>query len=240
MKDVGLIGFGEFGRFMVEHLKAHCNIFVYDKRNLYDAADDYGITVGDLSEVASKEVVILAVPVQFLEELLLEIKEYVQPSALIVDVSSVKKKPLELMEKYLPDSVEIVGTHPLFGPQSAKNGIEGLKIVLCPLRTNSEDKIKNFLSKKLKLEVLVKTPEEHDQQMAYVQGLTHFIGKAVNEMDIQGGDVNTLAFEKLLEIKNMLKDDSWDLFLTMERENPFAAEVRRGFLEQLEMIEMGI
>jgi prephenate dehydrogenase len=27
-----------------------------------------------------------------------------------------------------------VGTHPLFGPQSAANGIHGLQIAICPVR----------------------------------------------------------------------------------------------------------
>ena len=45
-----------------------------------------------------------------------------------------KIKPATLMEKILPAGVDIVGTHPLFGPQSGKDGIAGLNIAVCNVR----------------------------------------------------------------------------------------------------------
>ena len=41
----------------------------------------------------------------------------------------------------------------------------------------------------------------HDQQMAYVQALTHFIGRAVNDMDIPDVEQKTVAYQYLLDIK---------------------------------------
>ena len=54
---------------------------------------------------------------------------------IVVDVASVKVKPLDLMARILPSSIEVVGSHPMFGPQSGRDGIANLKVVLCPLRT---------------------------------------------------------------------------------------------------------
>jgi prephenate dehydrogenase len=233
MKGLGFIGFGNFGRFIIPHLKPFFDLTVYDSQDFSKEAKEAGVKWGTLAETASKDFVALAVPVQFLEDLLLQIKGLVKPKALVFDLSSVKIKPVELMLKHLPENVEIIGTHPLFGPQSGKNGIAGLNLVICPVRTRRNGNLSRFFSKELKLNVLERTPLHHDQQMAYVQALTHFIGRAVNQMDIPDVEQKTPAYQYLLDIKRNLGQDSMDLFLTIEKENPFAKEVRDGFIEEL-------
>jgi prephenate dehydrogenase len=233
MQELGIIGFGNFGQFIIKHLKPYFKVTAYDKTDLSDDAKAMGVKWGTIEEVAQKEMVVLAVPVQYLEEVLIQIKDIVNPLALIFDVSSVKVKPVDLMLKYLPESVDIIGTHPLFGPQSGKNGIQGLNLVVCPIRNRRFPAIIPFFAKKLKLNVLERTPVLHDEQMAYVQALTHFIGRAVNEMDIPDVEQKTPAYQYLLNIKRNLGQDSWDLFYTIELENPFAKEVREHFVEKL-------
>lgn len=233
MKELGFIGFGNFGQFIVPHLKPYINISVYDQFDFSSKAKELGVKWATLEEVASKEVVIVGVPVQFLEEVLIRIKDIVTPKSLVLDISSVKVKPIDLMLKYLPESVEILGTHPLFGPQSGKYGIKGLNLVVCPVRTRKTNALIKFFSKKLQLNVLERTAVVHDKQMAYVQALTHFIGRAVNEMDIPDVEQKTPAYQHLLDIKRNLGQDSMDLFLTIENENPYAKEVREQFIEEL-------
>ena len=132
MYEVGLLGFGSFGQFITQHLSSHFSIEVYNRNNREEEIKKYGAEPVNLQRAASRKFVVLAVPVQFLEDTIKNIKDIVVPGAVIIDVSSVKLKPFQLMKKYLPSNVEIVCTHPLFGPQSGKNGIEGLNIVLCP------------------------------------------------------------------------------------------------------------
>jgi prephenate dehydrogenase len=233
MKELGFIGFGNFGRFIIPYLKPYFDITVYDSNDFSKEAREAGVKWGTLSQAAAKEFVALAVPVQFLEDLLIQIKAMVKPKALVFDLSSVKIKPIELMLKHLPENVEIIGTHPLFGPQSGKNGIAGLNLVICPVRTTKNGNLSRFFSGELKLNVLERTPLHHDKQMAYVQALTHFIGRAVNQMDIPEVEQKTPAYQYLLEIKRNLGQDSMDLFLTIENENPFARDVRDRFIEEL-------
>jgi prephenate dehydrogenase len=232
-RALGFIGFGGFGRFIIPHLKPYFDITVYDRTDLSAKAKKLGVKWGTLGEAASQDMVALAVPVQFLEELLIDIKDLLKPKALVFDLSSVKIKPVELMQKYLPEYVDIIGTHPLFGPQSGKDGIEGLNIVVCPVRTKKNHNLIRFFSKELKLNVLERTPIVHDKQMAYVQALTHFVGRAVNAMDIPDVEQKTPAYQYLLYIKRNLGQDSLDLFLTIEKENPYAKEVRDHFIEEL-------
>jgi prephenate dehydrogenase len=232
-KKLGWIGFGNFGKFALPYLTPNIEVWVYDRVNKKEEAESLGLHWGTLEQVASCDLVVLAVPVQFLENLLIEIKSLVKPNAMVFDVSSVKVKPVNLMLKYLPESVDIIGTHPLFGPQSGKDGIAGLNFVICPVRTRKGLVLTRFFKNHINLNVLERTPDLHDRQMAYVQALTHFIGRACNEMDIPDVEQKTPAYQYLLNIKRNLGQDSMDLFLTIELENPYAEDVRNQLLEEL-------
>lgn len=237
MKTLGVIGFGNFSRFFLPYLKPYFDITVYRKNGFDKEISSLGYKVGKIDEICTKDFIMLSVPVQYLENILIEIKNKVKEGCVVFDVSSVKVIPAQLMIKHLPENVEIIATHPLFGPQSGKNGIEGLNMVICDIRTTQYDFFKNIFDKELKLNVLERTPEVHDKQMAYVQALTHFIGRAMNEMDIPDVEQKTAAYDYLLGIKRNLGGDSWDLFETIENENPFAKEVRDEFMDTLKDLD---
>ena len=237
MKSLGIVGFGSFGRFMACHLAAHFDILVHDLRPVDDDARAAGVRTGSLAEVAACEVLVLAVPVQDMESVLAEMAGYEPLPSLVLDVGSVKVRPTELMPRYLPESVEIVGTHPMFGPQSGADGIAGLKIVLCPVRTTRLEAIRRLLGGELGLEVIEMTPEAHDAEMAYIQGLTHWIAKALREIKLPDLDLATPAYRHLLKIEEILREDSAALFRTIQTENPFAEAARRELVERLRRIE---
>jgi len=227
-KKVGIIGFGNFGRFLYKHLKPYFLLSVYEK----------SIKKNTLESVIKSDIIILAVPVSSFENVLKKISPLLNTDTLIVDVASVKVKPTILMKKYLPTN-PLLGLHPLFGPESGKNGIEGLSIIYSPIRIekNSLTHIKDFLKSTFKVQLKKMSPEEHDKQMAYVQGITHFIGKALNTLDLPKFKDETKAYTKLLEIKQLLHRTSADLFDTIEKENPYAKKVRTNFLKTLENLE---
>lgn len=235
--EIGILGFGDFGQFMAKHLKPYANIFVANRSDKSYAAQSLGVTYTTPEVCATKDIVILCTPVQNMEETILRIRPFLRPGALVLDVASVKVRPVMWMKQYLPETVQILGTHPLFGPQSGRNGIRGLKIVLCDVRTTCLPQLRSFLADTLGLEILEMTPEAHDREMAYIQGLTHWIARAIREMKTPDRRLATVAYQHLLAIKELLGEDSLALFLTIERENPFAAEVRAEFLEQLKALE---
>jgi len=232
-KTLGIIGFGSFGQFISKHLVQYFDVYVTDKLDKTKEAIKCDVNYSELKEVVAKEILIICVPAQYMKSTLLQIKKDIQPNTLVLDVSSVKVKPIALMKKILPSNVEIIGTHPLFGPQSGKNGIEGLNCVLCHDNTKRSMFVARFLEDELKLNVLERSADTHDKQMAYVQALTHFVGRAVNEMDIPDVDQKTDAYQYLLNIKKNLGKDSFELFKTIEIENPYAKSVREHFMREL-------
>jgi prephenate dehydrogenase len=237
MTTLGIVGFGSFGRFMVQHLRTRFNVSVHDRLDVADEAAQLGVRSAPLPEVAASEILILAVPVQNMEEVLHDLRGVPRLPDLVMDVGSVKVKPLDLMSRYLPRRVEIVGTHPMFGPQSGRHGIAGLKMVLCPLRTRRLQRIRDFLSRELRLEVMEMSPEVHDSEMAYIQGLTHWIARALREIKLPDLGLATTAYRHLLKIEENLREDSAALFRTIETENPFAAAARAELVAKLREIE---
>lgn len=237
MSGIGIIGFGDFGQFMAKHLLPHAEIFAANRSDRSAEAKALGAVYVTHEEAAAQPVVILSTPVQNMEDTLRRIAPHVQPGSLVVDVASVKMKPVELMKRYLPESVEILATHPMFGPQSGKDGIKGLKCVVCDVRCARYERVCHFLREKLELAVIEMTPEEHDRQMAGVQGLTHWIARAVRALDIPPTELATPAYKHFLAIEEMLRRDSMALFYTIERENPFAEPLRQRFLQELQTLE---
>ncbi len=230
MKSVGLIGFGQFGQLAAQVLKSHFDVQVTDPAPTTAAtARDIGVGAGSLADVASREIVIFAVPVVSMEAVFRAAAPHVQPGALAIDVGSVKMLPARWMTEILPDHIDLVATHPLFGPQSAKTGLEGLRLVVCPIRGDRHDKVAAF-GRSLGLTVTVTTPEEHDREMAYVQALTHLIGRSLVNLGIPDEQLKTASYQHLLELCALIGADTFELFTAIQTQNPFAAEVVEKFV----------
>jgi prephenate dehydrogenase len=230
MRSLGLIGFGDFGRFITPWLTPHFHIIVYDVRDVTAAATAVGSHAATLREAAACDIVVLAVPVQALEAVLCEVTPFLRPSALVLDVASVKMRPVTLLRQYLPDHVSAVGLHPLFGPQSGRDGIAGLSVVVCPIRPADPVRVRRFLTEQLGLTVMVQTPEAHDRTMAHVQALTHFVAAVLARMDLPAYPVVTPSYTSLRRVVELLHADARELFLAIQHENPFAAVVRDQFV----------
>lgn len=231
--EIGLIGFGNFGKFLSTHLKKSFRIHVFDFKLKLSISNDDDIIFSSLNEVVNKDIIILSVPVQFLEDCLIEIKDIIKKDAIVFDVCSVKIIPINLMLEYLPSTNQIIGTHPLFGPQSAKDGLKGLNIVLTEVRSTLIGEVKKFLEEQFELNVLIKDKEEHDKTMAMVQGLSHFIARGLKLMDIYDTPLKTVSYQNLLNFYKILENETDALFYTIQNENPYAKEMRKMFLEKL-------
>jgi prephenate dehydrogenase len=234
---LGIIGFGQFGQFMARHLAPFFDVAVCDAADLRLEAEKTGVRWSGFETVAGCEIVVFAVPLESFETVLRRAVPFLRPEAMCFDVCSVKIEPLRQMQEILPPSVEIIGTHPLFGPQSGREGIAGLRVAFCPLRTKNAAEIKRFLAEELRLSVLEKSPAEHDREMAHVQALTHFVARALDELHINDSELATVSYEELMRAARLVSEDSWALFRTIQKGNPFAGDKRRAFIEKLIELE---
>jgi prephenate dehydrogenase len=197
-----------------------------------------GLAPAAAKEVAQCDLVILAVPVAAIPEAVASLRPHLKAGAIVLDVGSVKIGPALAMEAALPDDVEIIGTHPLFGPQSARDGLAGLKIALCPIRGKSTPRIAAFLRHVLKLKVIVTTADAHDREVAMVQGLTHLIAKILVRMEPLPRTMTTASFDLLMQATEMVRYDAPNVFMAIERANPHAKAVRDRFFALAEEMRL--
>ena len=94
-----------------------------------------------------------------------------------------------------------------------------------------------FLEERLLLDVIHTTPETHDRDLAYVQGLTHLIGKILIDLDIDDIRQTTLSFDLVMKAVDFIRDDSDELFRAIERENPYVSEAHLRFFEAARQLE---
>lgn len=230
---LALIGFGAFGRLTADLLKPHCRILVCDpSESARAAALQAGLSVIALPGVAQADIVLLCVPVPQLGQTLSALAPHLRPGQLIADVASVKSAPAALMQNLLPDHVDLLATHPMFGPQSAATGTRGLQLVLCPLRGTSWRRRAAFLRKALGLRVLLSTPDQHDREAAFTQGLTHLLARAMRDLG-PAPKLRTKSFDLLDQAFAMVRDDAPEVFDAVTRDNPHVAPLQARLAELL-------
>lgn len=225
--QIGLIGLGAFGRLAATHLAPHFDLVGHDP----SVRDLPGGRWVSLDEAAARPVVILAVPVQALAGVAEAIAPHLASGALVIDVASVKLEPLRILREILPAGTRILGTHPLFGPQSAAQGVAGQSIVLCPEAGVEADCVAEFLTDRLGLDVHLSDADTHDRTMASVQALTHLVSKVITDLGLTDAPYTTRSYDLLAEAARLVAEDSDELFRAIERHNPHAADLRRRFFE---------
>ena len=229
---VGIIGYGDFTKVMLEYLSPYAEIIV-SSRKYQSGGAGHGAVFASLDKVLACPIIIPSIPSQFFEEFFSSNTELINPNALVIDVCSVKVKPLEILERLLPKTCNIIGTHPMFGPASIKKngGIVGLKCVVSPVRAPNEvvQKVEAFISSTLNLKLLRRSPQDHDKEMAYVLSLSHYIARVMDIMDIPESELSTLAYDELLAMKKIQAKDSWDLFESIMHDNPYSMYIHDMF-----------
>ena len=238
---VGIIGFGAFGQLVARELNPFLSLVAHDPDpGSAAAAARQGVALRPIEEVARSAVVILATPVASLRAVIETIAPHVEPGALVLDVGSVKTGPAEEMRRGLPAHAAVVATHPLFGPQSARGGVAGLKIAVCPVRGDRHRQVAAFLRRRLGLRVILTTPEDHDREAATVQGLTHLIAKVLVQMGPLPTRMTTLSFDRLTAAVELVRHDAPEVFEAIERANPYAAAVRQRFFALMTALDAGL
>jgi prephenate dehydrogenase len=238
---IGIVGFGAFGQLMARELRSHARLVVHDPApETGAAAARFGVAHASLAEVARAPVVVLAVPVAALAAAVAAVAPHVRPGALVLDVGSVKVGPAAVLAAGLPAGVDIVATHPLFGPESARAGVAGLRVALCPVRGRRAGRVAAFLRRRLGLTVIRTTPEAHDREAAVVQGLTHLVARVLAGMGPLPTALTTRSFDHLVAAAELVRHDAPAVFDAIARANPYAADVRRRFIAELVALDAAL
>jgi len=175
-------------------------------------------------EVAAQaDVAIISVPIAKVAEVIRDIAPHLKPDAALMDITSVKQRPLDAMLKAFAG--EVVGTHPLFGPK--EESMDGSTVVLCPGRGERWFNWLKDLLERAGANVKITTATEHDRLMAVVQGLAHFVlialEKAIRQLGISPQDLedfSTPTFTTLHSLAQRLLSQDAQLFACIQLANP--------------------
>lgn len=237
-QTLGIIGIGAFGEFMLKYVTPYFDVRIYDAfKNLDEVESIYHLTVTSLEDVAKSDIVVFCVPVKELEKTVTEVVPFLKAGQLVIDLCSVKCKPVEILKRLIPANVDAVSLHPLFGPQSGKAGISGLNITVCNVLGDRVPCVTQFLKDKLFLNIFETTPENHDEEMAYVQGLTHMIAKVFVRMDVPTIHQQTKTYGHLNDMVELIRYDSEELFLAIQRDNPYVRATTEKFFAAVKALE---
>jgi len=136
-------------------------------------------------EILDADVVLISVPIDITARVIERVGPKMHAGSLLMDITTVKKMPVETMQRCTSAGVEILGSHPLFGPST--KSMQGQTVIFVPSRKGQLYKrlYELFVSTGAKIEFL--TAAEHDEIMAVIQGLTHFVlisfGIALKNLD---------------------------------------------------------
>ena len=197
MKVTIIGGSGRMGRWFAGFLLKDGKEVIITGRNerkLLEVKEQLGVeaTTSISSAVKTADVVLISVPIDNFEEVVKQLQPYIHSKQVVIDITSIKVSPVETMHKHLKTGL-VLGTHPVFGPGA--RDILNQNFVLTPTNereTALAQKIKQYLEAR-GARVTLMTPYEHDEMMAVILGLSHFI--AIVTAD------TLMSFDKLKQMK---------------------------------------
>lgn len=227
--SVGLIGHGRFGRLAARYIATAADVIVHDPRGGVPVSAGKRVRRGTLAEAAAQPTVVLAVPVSALRRLLYRLRVHLSPGTLVVDVCAVKVLPVRWMTEILPSSVSILGTHPLFGPDSDTGTLRGQRIVVCPARIAAA-RLRALRRTALRtgLRVHMMSPRAHDRLMADTLLASQYAGRLIAAAGVSRHDWSTGSYEHLKALVAIAENDSLQLFQDMMRYNPYGGKIVRA------------
>ena len=217
MNKVSIIGFGRFGNLLYELLQKgfEIDVFDIDPSNQTESVDFI-----PLEDVLKNDTIFLAVPIRDFEELMKDLSTKIQGNKTVIDVCSVKVHPKNMMIEHLSDEVDIIATHPLFGPDSFQE--RGSVMMMEKVRDQHDryDFWKSYFgSQNIIIEEI--TADQHDMMAAKSQGLTHLIGRVIDDFGTQKTNIDTVGYQALHKLVSQTCNDSWELFEDIQKFNPY-------------------
>lgn len=207
---IGIVGLGLIGGSFARDLKAQINVDVLgvDKNEGHqEAAIELGLVhaVVDLDyAIANCDFLILSIPVDVLENLLVYVLDRISDKQVVTDVGSTKANLCDKV-KFHPKRGRYVSAHPLAGtefsgPTAAIKGLfQNKKNIICDPELSDKDALE--LAKRVfdsvGLQSFTMPSNEHDKHLAYVSHLSHvtsfMLGQTVLDIERDEKQIFNLA-----------------------------------------------
>jgi len=238
MKIAIIGGSGKMGRWFASFLLKEGKGVVLIGRSqarLEEASRQLNVQIATSMEAAENaDVVLISVPIDHFEEVVEQLSPYTHSSQIILDITSVKVLPVEVMHRHIKRGL-VLGTHPVFGPGA--RSVANHNFVLTPTSQEEStlaEKLKGYLEAR-GAKVHLMTPQEHDDMMAVILGLAHYIAIAsadalinferLKEMEAIGG----ITYKVLLTLVESVISEDPEFYASMQMNLPNLPQIQKRF-----------
>ena len=226
---IHIVGFGTFGQFLAATFVKEGHVVVASSRSDYtELAAQLGARYCRSAEEAIEQfdphVVVLATSIMSTAAVVKSLPTERLAGRLVVDVLSVKEFPKQLLLKHLPSAVDVLCTHPMFGPDSSRRNVEmGLrpwedlnfqfeKVRVAAGRGQEVCTLFVEIFRSQGCKMIEMSCEEHDEHAAATQFITHTTGRMLAQLSPVSTPINTVGYESLLGLVGTTTGDSLDLY----------------------------
>jgi prephenate dehydrogenase len=237
--NTAVLGTGKMGVWFAKFCKEkgdHVILAGRDPQKLQRLGKELGVKTADFnSAVKAAERVLVCVSIGSFEEVIKKIAPDVHEGQVVMDVCSIKEYPVAVMHQYLKQGL-VLGTHPLFGPGS--RGVKHKTYILTPTNP-AEEKYALEFQKWLDKEgahTFVMSPKKHDELIAVVLGMPHFLGLAACETlmaqpnFLQTKEVAGTTYRMLFTLAQATALETPDLFANLQTKLPQVKKLEEQFL----------
>lgn len=242
MKKAVIIGLGLIGGSIALELKKRLNYRIEGIDNTpanIQKALELGIIEAptDYEHLTDAALVLVAVPVNYISQVLTLVLDKIGDDTLVMDVGSVKAPICQAVAAH-PHRKQFVAAHPMAGtehsgPEAALYDLfDGKVMALCEVEKTTDWQLLDralTLSKALNMRVKMMSPTDHDLHTAYVSHLSHvssfMLGKTVLEIEKDEAQIFDLASTGFASTVRLAKSDAqmWTPIFTENKANVLKA-----------------
>ncbi|MEN8826527.1 MAG: prephenate dehydrogenase [Wenyingzhuangia sp.] len=234
---VTVIGLGLIGGSLALELKKRLGYVVYgidSEASNANKALELGIVdeIIEFNQIVESDIVVLAVPVNVLPDLAINVLNNIKSSAIVFDMGSTKEKLSKTVENH-EKRINFVAVHPIAGtehsgPEAAIYGLFDEKVnIICDQELSSKEAVDKVLHifNTLNMRTIFMNSEAHDKHIAYVSHLSHIssfmLGKTVLEKEKNEKNIFDMAgsgFESTVRLAKS-SPNMWTPILIENKEN---------------------
>lgn len=252
---IGIIGLGLIGGSFAISAKEHIKDCICYGQDVSEKHLNKAFDLNLIDEILNKkkyclmDVIILAVPVDIANNIIVSLLDLVNDNALIIDVGSIKNNICQKVSIH-PKRNQFLATHPIAGteysgPEAAfENLFYDQNQIICESNKTRPDLLEwalNWFSQ-MSMRVLEMSPEEHDEHIAYVSHLSHIssfmLGKTVIEKEKDEEAIFDMAGSGFASTVRLAKSspEMWTPILIENKKN--IVSVLTEYIENLKNFKM--
>jgi len=206
-----------------------------NERKLLEAKQQLGVDIAPNAEAVKRaDAVLISVPIDNFEAVIEQVCPYIRPEQVIIDITSIKVFPVETMHKHIKTGL-VLGAHPMFGP-GAKD-IAGQNFVLTPTNRQEQalaQKVREYLEAR-GATITLMTPQEHDEMMTVILGLSHFIAivsadtlVSIDKLSLMRAISGTTYKALLTLVESVISEDP-EFYASLQMSLPNMTEIEELF-----------